>query len=90
MLRTYTERWWQVYITNNYFVHVSIKMQTVSFEAFIDKVCYKDFFSDGSHVKMKFVSNILGMFYIFIIIAEAHVRCHSPHMSKMTETISCM
>jgi len=46
MLRTYTAGGWHVYITNNNFVHVSIETWTVSFEAFIDKVCNKDFFSD--------------------------------------------
>jgi len=41
----YSKRW-QVYITKNNFVHVSIETQTASLEAFIDKVCNKDFFSD--------------------------------------------
>jgi len=40
----YTAGGWHIYITNNNFVHVSIKTRTVSFEAFIDKVCNKDFF----------------------------------------------
>jgi hypothetical protein len=69
---------------------VSIETQTVSFEAFIDKVCNKDFFSDDHFSPDEIFSNILGTFSFFIIIGEAHVTCHSPLTSKMTETVSYM
>jgi hypothetical protein len=67
MLRTYAAGGWQVYVTNNNFIHVSIKTQTVSFETFIDKVRNKYFFSDDrlspGEIFLQHIGDILFLYH---------------------------